>query len=354
VHGNISVINGDWAMKATIFRSCAVIVGFMTAAAGPAKADEIVGAPIDLSAFVHEGLLPGPTIFEDTHSVFGAGSMPVESAEYFYPASRGENLSGRSTSIVGAFASSLAQSDGNGGVGVTSWVGPNPSSTNPAAVQQLVAQAIWQQDFTYNGTIPAPISLHLTIPALQVGLIGVPPQRDSFSNTETAEAEVTLAAIITHPDSTISPGTTFEFGLRAFEDQFVSGPQLFNVAAFQFIGINKNTIGLFDSFNQTGDDFNPRFNIDSVSTNVKIGTLEPGDTVSYVYKLTAEGTTNGGEQGFVAFLGDPSGADVISGNLIPTIGALPAAGVPEPSTWVLLIVGFGCVVGLYGRRTRPV
>ena len=40
--------------------------------AGQAMGGEIVGAPIDLSAFVHEGLLPGGTIFEDTHSVTGA------------------------------------------------------------------------------------------------------------------------------------------------------------------------------------------------------------------------------------------------------------------------------------------
>ena len=166
-------------MKATVHCICALMIGLATSVAGQAKADGIVGAPIDLSAFVHEGLLPGPTIFEDTHSVLGAGSTPVESAEYFYPASRGENP-GRSTNIFGAFASSLAQSDGNGGVGVTSWVGGNPSSSNPAAVQQLVAQAIWQQDFTYNGTVPISLSLHLKIPALQVGLIGVPPFRDFF------------------------------------------------------------------------------------------------------------------------------------------------------------------------------
>jgi hypothetical protein len=328
-------------MKATVHRTCALIIGLATSVAGQAKADGIVGAPIDLSAFVHEGLLPGPTIFEDTHSVLGAGTTPVESAEYFYPASRGENLSGRSTNILGAFASSLAQSDGNGGVGVTSWVGGNPSSTNPAAVQQLVAQAIWQQDFTYNGTFPISLSLHLKIPALQVGLIGVPPFRDSFSATESAQAEATLAAIITHPDSTISPGTSFEFGLRAFEHQLVSGPGSFpNFADVGFLGANKTTVSLFDSFKDNGDRFNPRFSLDSVSTNVKIGTLEPGDTVSYVYKLTAEGTTHGGEQGFVAFLGDPFGLDVISGNLVPAIEALPAAGVPEPSTWAMMVLGF--------------
>ena len=73
--------------------------------AGQAVGGEIVGAPIDLSAFVHEGLLPGGTIFEDTHSVTGALTTPKQSAEYLYLASKGENLSGRSTNIKGAFAS---------------------------------------------------------------------------------------------------------------------------------------------------------------------------------------------------------------------------------------------------------
>src|SRR5262249_31923167 len=95
----------------------------------------LVGAPIDLSAFVHEGLLPGGTIFEDAHSVTGALTTPKQSAEYLYLASKGENLSGRSTNITGAFASALAESDGNGGVGVTSWIGGSPSNTNPASIE---------------------------------------------------------------------------------------------------------------------------------------------------------------------------------------------------------------------------
>src|SRR5262249_44676060 len=130
-------------------------------------AGEIVGAPIDLSAFVHEALIPGATIFEDTHSVTGAPTTPVQSAENFHSASKRENLSGRSTNITGAFASSLAESDGNGGVGVTSFIGGSPSNTNPAAIGQLVSEATWAQTFTYNGTIPAPISVQLHIPALQ-------------------------------------------------------------------------------------------------------------------------------------------------------------------------------------------
>src|SRR5215467_3836643 len=283
----------------------------LTVMSGQAVSGDIVGAPIDLSAFVHEALLPGGTIFEDTHSVTGAFTTPVQSAEYLYLASKGENLSGRSTNIQGAFASALAESDGNGGVGVTAWIGGSPSNTNPASIGQLISQATWKQNFTYNGTVPASISVQLHIPALEVGLIGVPPNRDSISATETAEAKATLDATIIHPDSSTSPGASFEFGLRTFERQLILGPGHFeNFADVGFLGANNSTVDLFKSFKDNGDPFNPRFTVDSVSADVTLGTLQPGDTVSYVYQLTAQGTTHGAEQGHVAFLGDPLGSDV--------------------------------------------
>jgi hypothetical protein len=317
------------------------------------RAGEIIGAPIDLSASVHEGLLPGGTIFEDTHSVTGAFTAPKQSAEYLYLASKGENLSGRSTKIQGAFASALAESDGNGGVGVTAWIGGSPSNTNPAAIGQLVSQATWKQDFTYNGTFPASISVQLHIPALQVGLIGVPPDRDSVSATETAEAKATLEATIIHPDSGMSPGASFEFGLRTFEQQLVLRPGVFeNFADVGFLGASNSTVSLFDSFKDNGDRFNPRFSLNSVSTNVNLGTLQPGDTVSYVYQLTAQGTTHGAEQGYVAFLGDPFGLEVTPGNLI--LSTSSATSVPEPATWMLSVIGLVCiVVVLGGRRAVP-
>lgn len=72
------------------------------------QSSTIVGSPIDLTASVHEATLPGGTIFDDANSVPDALSDPKQSAEYLYFASRGQNLSGRSTNIFGAFASSLA------------------------------------------------------------------------------------------------------------------------------------------------------------------------------------------------------------------------------------------------------
>src|SRR5262245_18429896 len=319
--------------------------------AGQAVGGEIVGAPIDLSAFVHEALIPGGTIFEDTHSVTGALTTPKQSAVYLYLASQGENFSGRSTNIQRAFASALAESDRNGGVCVTSWIGPNPSNTNPGAIEQLVSQATWKQNFTYNGTVPVPISLHLNIPAVQVGLIGVPPRRDEASVTETAEANATLTSTIIHPDLTTSPVTSFEFGMRAFETQLPSGPgPLFNFADYEFMGVNDRTQHLFeDAFIiKFIDPFDPRFDMKPVSTDVQLGKLQPGDTVSYTYQLTAQGTTTGRAQGYVAFLGDPFGLDVTSGNLVLSI-----ASVPEPATGILSVIGLVCIVvcsAAVGRR----
>jgi hypothetical protein len=318
--------------------------------AGQAVGGGIVGAPIDLSAFVHEGLLPGGTIFEDKHSVTGALTTPNQSAEYLYLASQGENLSGRSTNIQGAFASALAESDGNGGVGVTAWIGGRPSNTDPAAISQLVSRATWQQSFTYLGTVAASISVQLHIPALQVGLIGVPPNRDSVSATQTAEAKATLEATITHPDHSTSTGASFEFGLRTFERQLIIRPGDFaNFADVGFLGANNSTVSLFKSFKDNGDRFNPRFSVDSVSASVNLGTLAPGDTVSYIYQLSAQGTTHGSEQGYVAFLGDPFGLDVTSGNLILTVSS-----VPEPSTWALSVIALACILMVLRVRSATI
>ncbi len=308
---------------------------------GQAAHAEIVLGPLTISAAVHEALLPSPTIFDDEHSFFEP--TETDQAEYLYLASQGQNASGRSTDIKGAFASSLAEGNHIGGVGVTSWIGGSPSLTNLDALEQLAAHATWTQDIT-DGTIPTVTKIHLEIPALQVGLIDVPPNRNRISAAETATAEASLAFIITHADGSITKGPLFEFGLRAFETQLELSPGVFsNFALVDFIGLNSKTEHLFDSLKFSGDPSNPRFNIDALSTEVEFGTLQPGDVLDFVYQLTAEGTTHGFERGFVAFLGDPFEVDGSSGGF--TIGT-STAGIPEPATWVMMIIAFGCLIGV--------
>jgi hypothetical protein len=80
---------------------------------------------------------------------------------------------------------------------------------------------------------------------------------------------------------------------------------------------------------------------------VKLASLQPGDTLSYVYALTAEGTTHGFEHGYFAFLGDPFGASVVGGNLGVTVSLV--APTPLPSA-VLLFGSALAGLGFFGRR----
>jgi hypothetical protein len=87
-----------------------------------------------------------------------------------------------------------------------------------------------------------------------------------------------------------------------------------------------------------GDDFNPSYTLDPVALDLDLGVIQTGDTMSWVYTLTAQGTTHGFERGYFAFLGDPFGDDVVTGNLIETIGDRVA--VPEASSSTLMLLGF--------------
>jgi len=315
----------------------------------------VVGSPIDLSANVKDVLQPGGTVvFQDSSALFGTTPSPVQSAELLH-FSDGINPSSHSK-LSGAFTSSLAQSDGNGGVGVSQLIFGSPDGAGGSGVRQLVAQSLWTQTFVYNGTPTVDISLHLQIPELQVELWGIPPNRDFPSATETASAIAQVDTVITHADGTFSKGGSFQFGLREFETQIPNtGGGFINFANVDLIGAPQ-TIFDQDLFATLHEDFDitgsrHRWRIDPVSTSVDLGKLRTGDTLAYVYTLTAVGTTHAFERGYDAFLGDPFGVDTVTGNLGVTVSL---AGVPEPSAYAVMLLGFGGIGAWLrsGRRAR--
>jgi hypothetical protein len=220
--------------------------------------------------------------------------------------------------------------------GVSQLIFGSAGDPSQNVVRQLVAQSLWTQTFVYNGSPTVDIRLHLQIPALQVELWGIPPNRDNPSFTETAQAVANVDTVITHPDGTCSGGGSFEFGLRELETQ-IPNPAggLLNFGDMELIGTDGP---LFASLHEDFDfpQSRVRWRIDPVSTDVDLGLLRTGDTLAYIYTLTAEGTTPGFERGYDAFLGDPFGVDVVGRNLSVTVA--PAAA-PEPSTSALTLLG---------------
>jgi len=305
----------------------------------------VVGSPIELSSNVSEAILPGANgnVFQNSNPLFGTEPNPNQSSELLHISSVGVNPSSRSN-VSGAFSSSLAESNGNGGVGVSQLIFglPNPDGSDQNVARQLVAQSLWTQTFHYTGTPTVDLTLHLRIPSLQVELFGIPPNRDNPSFTETAEASARVDTVITHPDGTFSHGGSFELGLREFETQLPNPPfGLLNFADLDLLG--NVPVALL----QEDTDFpqsRVRFRIDNIIvTDVDLGMLNTGDTLSYVYTLTAEGTTHGFERGYDAFLGDPFGVDVVTDNLTVTVSPVGAE-VPEASTSAMMLLGLAALV----------
>jgi hypothetical protein len=315
--------------------------------------------PVDLSANVIESELPGGTVFHDSKPLFGVTADPLQSAELLHISDTGVNASGRSTNISGAFASSLAESDGNGGVGVSQLIFGLPTGSGDG-VRKLVAQSLWTHTFVYSGPAAHDL-LHLDIPTLQVGLLGVPPRRTRSSATETAEADARVDVVITHSDGSATQGI-FEFGIREFEIQVASGKDLLNLADKQILA-HPNPLLFTPVLHFNGDDFNPSYTLNPVALDLDLGVIQAGDTMSWVYTLTAEGTTHGFERGYFAFLGDPFGGEPTSGNLreitsasasgnpIEIIGGSTAA--PEASTSALVLLGFAGLLLQHWRKSRP-
>ncbi len=108
-------------------------------------------APVDLSANVIEYALPGGTVSHGSNPLLGTTADPHQTAELLHLSDTGVNASRRSTNISGAFASSLAESNGNGGAGVSLLIFGNPGDSAQDAVRKLVAQSLWTHTFVYNG-----------------------------------------------------------------------------------------------------------------------------------------------------------------------------------------------------------
>jgi hypothetical protein len=263
----------------------AFFAGFISVFSSGTLYADAVATPVDLSANVIESILPGGTVFHDSKPLFGTTIDPLQSAELLHLSETGVNASGRSTNISSAFASSLAESDGNGGVGVSQLIFGSRGGSGEDAVRQLVAQSLWTHTFLYDGPAARDM-LHLNIPTLQVGLLGVPPRRSGPSATETAEARAEVDTVITHPDGSMVQGI-FEFGVREFETQIPSGSDLLNLADKQILA-RPNPLVFTPVLTFNGDDFNPSYTLDPVALDLDLGVIQAGDTMSWVYTLTAQ------------------------------------------------------------------
>jgi hypothetical protein len=270
-------------------------------------------------------------VFKDGQAVNTGDAGAVPSAQRLHTTEHSSNFSGRSTQIARGFASAQADNTGNGGVGVTNWLAITPGVN---VTSQLAAKAVWTQTFTNTGSTDIKLSLNLHIPDMETGLIGVPPNRTGPS--ETALTQVDLATAINRADGTLEHGGDFTFGMKVSEKQFALGNVITfsNFAVVDPFSSGKLPINPFATLKDNGSASVPKFTIDKLSFNQTLGTLHPGDILSYVYTLTAEGTTHGAEQGYLAFLGDPFDFAASGGGFDVT-----AATVPEPASWVLSMVG---------------
>jgi len=293
-------------------------------------------APATFSISVEENLLPGGNVFKDGEVVNTGDPGAVPSVQRLHKTEHSSNFSGRSTQILEGFASAQADNTGNGGVGVSNWLAITPGVN---VTSQLASKAVWTQTFTNTGNADIKLSLNLHIPDMEIGLIGVPPNRTGPSNTETALAQVELATSINRAGGTLEHGGDFKFGMKASEKQFPlgTGPNVTtfsNFAVLDPFSSGKLPINPFLTLKDNGDDSVPKFTIDKLAFTQTLGTLHPGDILSYVYTLTAEQTTHGAEQGSFAFLGDPFDFTASGGGFVVT-----AAIVPEPASWVLSLAG---------------
>jgi hypothetical protein len=302
----------------------------------------VVDSPIDMHTSITRLTNPGGIQYSNALTTVGDVAGTAMKSEQYYEAPHGVNPSGRGQSPNHAFASALAESSGNGGVGVSSLLYGPAIVGQAGGYEEMVAQSYWTQIFEATGPVTAQVSAHFSIPELTIGLFGVPPNRSDPSATETAQATADLYVHIQRADGSVEDRWVFEYGLRVFEVQYPLGPGTFeNFADISGIGSASGPV------TENSDHYNPTFSLAASDFDLVLGDLSEGDSLSYTYYLTAQGTTNGYEHGYQAFLGDPFGVNIVSGNLVPTI-TIASNGVPEPSSLALALLGLAALA----RRRR--
>lgn len=293
--------------------------------------DDLLESPTDLTARVTESLGTGlgTVLFDQSKVIEVTQPDPLQRAELLHLSDLGGNGSGRSTQITRAFGSATAQSDKGGGVGVSM-----QTERGLGEVHRMTAEALFSQTVeNHAATGDATLALELHIPGIEVGLLGVPPFTSAPRATETAQATAELETFIDRAGGSRVIGPFFQFGMLLTETQIELAPGTFsNFADVKFLFENVGALSI--PLNSNDSKTSPRFSFDPITLTPALGTLHPGDSVTYVYSLTAIETTAGGEgKGAFAFIGDPF--NVIGGaNLVPVL--IP---VPEPASAAMLLAG---------------
>lgn len=336
-------LRSAWPWQALVCCAAGLLAG------PPARAAVVPGVlpgPVHAQADVVEFTNPGATLFSDTASATGIFFTPKKTAELLKFLPPGGNASDRGPGNNTAFASALAETDGNGGVGIANVILGLPPGNSQPTTEGLVSTATWTQTLNNIGSEVVSVSLHLAIPAVDIGLFGVPPFRTAITNTEEAEATASVVVVTKHLDGSTSSALVFDYGLVMQETQVPLGPgQFANTAVATLLGAAAGQ-AVQSGENASGS---KTVGLPAFDTDLALGSLLPGESLQYNYVLQVSGSTKGFERGYHAFIGDPFGVNLVSGNLATTVTVVNAS-VAEPAGWALLLLG---LAPLLLRRLRP-